>query len=189
MDHAGFQDWLNRYIEAWRSTDPGAIGALFSEDATYSYGPYRDPVVGREAIVRDWTADPDEPGSWEAEYRPLAVDGDTAVSIGESRYANGKKYSNIFVCRFDARRPLHRLPGMVHGAAEVRRELTLSAPGGAARRGCRRSAGGRAPSRPIRTSSRTNVTARMIAATIARTIAIRSSRIPTERSKNASTAR
>jgi len=102
MDHAGFQDWLNRYIDAWRSTDPAAIGALFSEDATYSYGPYSDPVVGRDAIVRDWTTDPDEPGSWEAEYRPLAIDGDTAVSIGESRYANGKKYSNIFVCRFDA---------------------------------------------------------------------------------------
>ena len=34
-------------------------------------------------------------------YRPLAIDGDTAISIGESRYANGKKYSNIFVCRFD----------------------------------------------------------------------------------------
>ena len=44
MDHAGFQDWLNRYIEAWQTTDPDAIGALFSEDATYSYGPYRDPV-------------------------------------------------------------------------------------------------------------------------------------------------
>ncbi len=102
MDHAGFQDWLNRYIDAWRSGDPAAIGDLFSEDAQYFYGPYRDPVVGRAAIVADWTAQPDAPGSWEAEYRPLAVDGDTAVSIGESRYSNGKTYSNVFVCRFDA---------------------------------------------------------------------------------------
>jgi ketosteroid isomerase-like protein len=102
MDHAGFQDWLNRYIDAWRTGDPAAIGELFSEDAQYFYGPYRDPLSGRAAIVKDWTDSPDAPGSWQAEYRPLAVDGDTAVSIGESRYANGTTYSNIFVCRFDA---------------------------------------------------------------------------------------
>jgi ketosteroid isomerase-like protein len=102
MDHAGFQDWLNRYVDAWRSGDAAAIGDLFSEDAQYFYGPYRDPVVGRAEIVRDWATDPDAPGSWEAGYRPLAIDGETAVSIGESRYSNGKTYSNVFVCRFDA---------------------------------------------------------------------------------------
>ena len=101
MDHAAFQDWLNRYIDAWRTGDPDAIGELFSADASYWYGPYRKPTVGRDAIVRDWTADRDEPGSWEAEYRPLAIDGETAVAIGESRYTNGRTYSNIFVCRFD----------------------------------------------------------------------------------------
>jgi ketosteroid isomerase-like protein len=101
MDHAGFQAWLNRYVGAWRSGDPAAIGALFSPDATYFYGPYRKPVSGRDAIVRDWTTNPDEPGSWEAEYRPLAVDGHVAVATGESRYTNGRTYSNIFVCRFD----------------------------------------------------------------------------------------
>ncbi|HLO35452.1 MAG TPA: nuclear transport factor 2 family protein, partial [Candidatus Deferrimicrobium sp.] len=85
----------------WRSGDPADIGELFSADAAYWYGPYREPVTGRDAIVADWTTDPDAPGSWEAEYRPLAVDGDVAVAIGESRYANGRTYSNIFVCRFD----------------------------------------------------------------------------------------
>jgi ketosteroid isomerase-like protein len=101
MDRTRFQDWLNRYIDAWRTGDPAAIGELFSEDARYFYRPYREPVVGRDAIVRDWTDEPDAPGSWEAEYRPLAVDGDTAVATGESRYTNGRTFSNIFVCRFD----------------------------------------------------------------------------------------
>ena len=27
--------WLNRYIDAWRSYDPQAIGDLFTEGATY----------------------------------------------------------------------------------------------------------------------------------------------------------
>jgi len=102
MDHAAFQAWLDRYIEAWRSGDPADIGSLFSADAAYYYGPYREPVAGRDAIVKDWTEDPDAPGSWEAEYRPVALDGDVAVATGESRYTNGRTYSNIFVCRFDA---------------------------------------------------------------------------------------
>ena len=101
MDHASFQAWLDRYIDAWRSADPAAIGDLFSSDARYFYGPYRDPVVGRDAIVASWTSNPDAPGSWEAEYRPLAIDGAVAIATGESRYSNGKAYSNIFVCRFD----------------------------------------------------------------------------------------
>jgi hypothetical protein len=101
MDHATFQAWLDRYIAAWRSTDARDIGELFSADARYFYGPFRDPVVGLDAIVADWTGEPDAPGSWEAAYRPLAIDGDVAVAIGESRYTDGRTFSNIFVCRFD----------------------------------------------------------------------------------------
>jgi ketosteroid isomerase-like protein len=101
MDHARFQDWLDRYIEAWRTGDAQQIGDLFAPDARYFYGPYQDPVVGREAIVASWTSDPDEPGSWDAEYGPLAVDDEVAVATGESRYADGRTYSNVFVCRFD----------------------------------------------------------------------------------------
>jgi ketosteroid isomerase-like protein len=101
MDHAAFQGWLDRYVAAWRSGNRGDIASLFSADAAYFYGPYRDPVSGRDAIVDDWTANPDTPGSWEAEYRSLAVDGAVAVAMGESRYTNGATYSNIFVCRFD----------------------------------------------------------------------------------------
>jgi hypothetical protein len=101
VDHATFQSWLDRYIGAWRSGDPADIGALFAAGASYFYGPYGEPVEGRDAIVAAWTDSPDEPGSWEAEYRPLAIDGDVAVAIGESRYTNGSTFSNIFVCRFD----------------------------------------------------------------------------------------
>ncbi|MBA2381500.1 MAG: nuclear transport factor 2 family protein [Chloroflexi bacterium] len=101
MDHAAFQDWLDRYVAAWRSGDPDDIAALFSPDASYFYGPYRDAVTGRDAIVADWTREPDAPGSWESEYRPLAIEGEVAVATGESRYTDGRTYSNIFVCRFD----------------------------------------------------------------------------------------
>jgi ketosteroid isomerase-like protein len=108
MDHAAFQSWLRRYIDAWRSNDAATIGDLFAEDATYRYHPWDEPVRGRDAIVRDWLDAPDVPDSWEADYRPIALDGEVAIAIGESRYltddrsAVDRTYYNVFVCRFDA---------------------------------------------------------------------------------------
>lgn len=96
------QAWLDAYVDAWRTYDREAIAALFSEDATYAYHPYDEPLQGRDAIVASWLEEPDEPGSWEAAYRPLAIDGDRAVATGETHYAEGRTYSNLYVMRFDA---------------------------------------------------------------------------------------
>jgi ketosteroid isomerase-like protein len=96
------QAWLDAYVEAWRTYDRDAIGDLFSVDASYAYHPYDDaPLRGREAIVQSWLSERDEPGSWEASYAPLLVDGDRAVATGESRYADGRTFSNLYVMRFD----------------------------------------------------------------------------------------
>jgi ketosteroid isomerase-like protein len=102
------QAWLDRYIEAWRRNERQPILDLFSEDATYSYGPYREPVRGREAIADAWLDGADAPGSWQADYVPIAVDGSTAVIHGRSRYFNDDRttlkteFDNIFVIRFDS---------------------------------------------------------------------------------------
>ncbi len=109
MDHAEFQRWLNRYVEAWKTYDEAAIGDLFSEDASYRYHPWDDEsetVHGRKAIVASWLDDRDEPGTWSAEYAPWAIEGDRAVAVGVSRYldADGgvdREYHNVFLCRFD----------------------------------------------------------------------------------------
>ena len=96
------QAWLDAYVEAWRTYDRDAIARLFSADATYAYHPYDDePLRGRDAIVASWLEEPDAAGSWEAAYRPLLIEGDRAVATGETRYANGKTYSNLYVLRFD----------------------------------------------------------------------------------------
>jgi ketosteroid isomerase-like protein len=101
MTREQVQAWLDEYVAAWRSNDAAAIGALFAEGATYRYHPYDDPERGRDAIVADWLEDPDEPGSWEASYAPLLVEGDGAVATGETRYADGQTFSNLFVLAFD----------------------------------------------------------------------------------------
>ena len=108
MDHAAFQSWLNRYIDAWRLLDPVAIGDLFSAEVRYAYDPFEEAVVGRKAVVDSWLADPDEPGSWEADYEVLAIDGDAHVAHGRTRYLTDdrsgidREFANVFVCRFDA---------------------------------------------------------------------------------------
>jgi ketosteroid isomerase-like protein len=100
------QIWLDRYVAAWASYDPQAIGDLFAEDAEYRYHPYDEPVVGREAIVADWLANQDDPGSWTAHYDVWAVEGDRASAIGESRYTNPDGsfrtlFFNNWTMRFD----------------------------------------------------------------------------------------
>ncbi len=80
------QEWLDAYVEAWRSYDAEAIGALFSDAAEYRYHPYDEPLRGCRAIVDSWLGDRDEPGSWEASYAPLRIAGDSPIAT-ESRMA------------------------------------------------------------------------------------------------------
>lgn len=103
---AAVATWLDRYLQAWRTYDPAAIGELFSEDAAYAYHPWDEPVRGREAIVAGWLKDQDAPSSWEAHYEPLAVDDDVAVVTGRTRYTRpdgsvDKEFYNSFALRFD----------------------------------------------------------------------------------------
>lgn len=108
MDRDAVQSWLDRYRQAWRANRAEPIAALFSEDAVYRYAPFgaeRYEARGRAAIVEAWLEKPDDPGSWEAEFSPYAVDGDRAVATGISRYAAGgdqpaRTYHNVFLMRF-----------------------------------------------------------------------------------------
>jgi ketosteroid isomerase-like protein len=101
MTREGVQAWLDDYVDAWRSYDADAIGALFADDAEYRYHPYDEPLRGRQAIVESWLGDRDEAGSWEARYEALVVEGDRAVATGETRYATGRTFSNVFALAFD----------------------------------------------------------------------------------------
>jgi ketosteroid isomerase-like protein len=115
MDHQTAQNWLDRYVDAWMSYDRDDIAALFSEDVAYSYHPYDEPVVGRGAVVASWLGEGgstdastrDAPGTYDAVYSPVAVDGDVVVATGTSRYREApggpvvRTYENCFVMRFD----------------------------------------------------------------------------------------
>ena len=107
MNADAVSQWLAAYVEAWKSYDPESIGALLSEGVLYRYHPHDEPLRGREAVVASWLEDRDAPGTYDAEYRPVAVDGDVAVATGSSTYYAkpggeiDRVYDNCFVIRFD----------------------------------------------------------------------------------------
>jgi SnoaL-like domain len=107
IDRVTVAAWLENYVHAWKSYDPEAIGALFSEDARYYYSPFDQPVTGRAAIVASWLENPDPPGTYDADYEPLTIEDQVAVVNGRSRYYTpgsqtiAREFDNIFVLRFD----------------------------------------------------------------------------------------
>jgi len=78
MDRTGFEDSLRRYFDAWVSNDPVDVAALFTEDAIYWVGPFREPWVGRDQIVDRWTSGRQE--DVRATFDVVAVDGDRGVA-------------------------------------------------------------------------------------------------------------
>lgn len=116
MDHGTAKDWLDRYVAAWVSYDPAAIGDLFTEDVSYRYHPSDQPTVGRDAVVASWLGEStaqeastrDAPGTYQAAYAPVAIEGDVVVAIGTSTYYTAPGgpvdtvYDNCFLMRFDA---------------------------------------------------------------------------------------
>ena len=41
MEKADVSRWLDDYVQAWKTYDRDAIGALFSDDVSYRYHPLR----------------------------------------------------------------------------------------------------------------------------------------------------
>ena len=111
VDEAGAQRWLNAYSRAWESYYPAAIGDLFSDDAEYRWHPWDEGANvarGRPAIVDAWLKEPDKPGTYTGDYRPLLVHGDTVVAVGVSRYYTDatkrtldREYHNLWILEFD----------------------------------------------------------------------------------------
>ena len=104
MSRADFEHWLSDYRDAWSTDDPAQVGALFTDDATYSPSPFSKPWEGREAIVANWIERGDSRNQWQFDSELLAIEGDTGVLRGQTTYpGHGEEkeevYSNIWVIR------------------------------------------------------------------------------------------
>ena len=100
-DSATVSAWVAGYQKAWASNAPDDLRAIFTDDATYSGRPHDERSwVGIDAIIAGWTDHSDEPGSFEFEWNPVAIEGDTAVVQAAVAYTGDTTWDDLWVIRF-----------------------------------------------------------------------------------------
>ncbi len=102
MDTTAFVTWVAGYEAAWRAPGTDALAALFTSDASYSQGPYREPVLGLPAIAAMWAAERDGPTEvFTMSSGIVAVQGDTGVVRVEVRYGDpvSQEYRDLWIVR------------------------------------------------------------------------------------------
>lgn len=65
--------WLDAYGQAWERRDPAAAASLFTDEATYQWGPFEEPLRGREAIRERWASAVAAQAEVSFGHEPLAV--------------------------------------------------------------------------------------------------------------------
>jgi hypothetical protein len=106
MDSASLRSWLDGYRRAWELKDPGAAGALFTDDASYQESPYDKPMRGRAAIVEYWSHVPRTQDNIHFNYEIIAVTDKVAVAHWAASFtripSNTKvKLDGIFLLSFN----------------------------------------------------------------------------------------
>lgn len=81
---------MDGYLRAWSTNRPEDVAALFTEDAIYDPQTSETVWEGRDAIVEEWLAIADEPGTWAFEWRTLSETPDVAVITGRATYSGDK---------------------------------------------------------------------------------------------------
>lgn len=97
--------WLAAYGAAWEAHDGPVAAALFTEDASYEWGPFAEPLVGRAAIQERWEAATAGQGPVRFGARPIGFDGDRAfvrwqVSFQPPDSAGAVELDGVFVLDF-----------------------------------------------------------------------------------------
>ena len=98
-------DWLSGYESAWRSPGTVSLRELFTDDATYSMGPYEETRKGLDAIGELWEAEReshDEDFTMTSQI--VAIDGDIAVVRVDVAYVRPrpKEYRDLWLIEFAA---------------------------------------------------------------------------------------
>lgn len=102
MNESAAASWVDRYVSAWESNDPTAIGDLFAADAAYRQRPDDEPWQGRDGIVAGWLENKDDPGGWTFRSEVLATANDLALIRGWTHYTEPPAdYNNLWILRFD----------------------------------------------------------------------------------------
>jgi ketosteroid isomerase-like protein len=104
MDRERIERWVAGYERAWRTVGTEPLAELFTEDATYSPGPFETPFDGRAAIGTMWEAEReahDEVFTMRCDV--IAVEGQVGVVRVEVDYGNRGRptYRDLWVIELD----------------------------------------------------------------------------------------
>src|SRR5665647_1022860 len=89
LDTTAIDRWLEDYLKAWRTDAPDEISALLAPDARYFTAPFREPYLGRAAIVEWWVGQENSTIPWTFDYEIVAVEGSLYVVKGVTAYPEG----------------------------------------------------------------------------------------------------
>jgi hypothetical protein len=104
MTRDDVQQWIDRYVDAWRSSGTAKLAGIFSDNIAYSLSPWRPALQGLSELEKHWErsrSGPDE--EFELHNKIVAIDGKTAVVRVEVDYANDDPahWRDLWIVTFD----------------------------------------------------------------------------------------
>ena len=94
--------WVEAYVHAWTTNDPGELAALFIESAEYHEIPYKTAWIGCEEIVAGWRSRWQwQSGGWTFEWEIVSLSGNEAVITGIGHYSELGDFDNVWTLTFD----------------------------------------------------------------------------------------
>ena len=105
--------WVEEYGRAWREKDADAVVGLFTEDAEYRSGPFREPSVGSAGTREYWTRATSTQEDADVRMGTPIVAGDrVAVEWWATMRDDGQEITlpGCLLLRFRAGRPLRGAP-------------------------------------------------------------------------------
>jgi hypothetical protein len=95
-------DWVERYEQAWRTTSPADIAAVFAPDAESHEWPYETDWNGLDEIIDGWKSrEAWQAGGWTFTWDLLAINGDTFAVKGIGAYEELGNFDNLWVVTLD----------------------------------------------------------------------------------------
>ncbi len=100
-DRSPVTRWVQSYVDVWRAPGTERLAEIFTDDASYLPSPWREPIVGLDALAEWWEQERDGPDEqFQLDSDVVAVDGDTAVVRVEVAYGTGSSWRDLWVLRF-----------------------------------------------------------------------------------------
>ncbi len=106
IDNNSFQEWMEAYGKASEENDPQTSADLFTQDARYYETPFKEPIVGKDAIYQYWDSGARNLKDKESSFEILAVKGNQGIARWKAKFVNihsGNRVALdcIFLVEFD----------------------------------------------------------------------------------------